>query len=247
MSRLHNNKGVDSSSPNLDPQEIALFSSLAQDWWNLEGSMQTLHQLNPLRVQYIQQQLKPHPITNARCLDVGCGGGILSEALAKLHAQVSAIDASSDAIAIAQQHAQQSQLKIDYQVSTVEAYAANHNAPFSLITCMELLEHVPDPAQLIADCASLLAPEGKLVVSTLNRNLKSFLINIIGAEYITSTLPRGTHHYQKFIKPSELAAWGTNAGLHLSHCQGIRYLALQQTFELHDGPCSHYLMTLQAA
>lgn len=214
---------------NLDPSEIAKFSALANQWWDANGPMKPLHQLNPLRLQYIQSQV---PLNKQRVLDVGCGAGLLAEVLCQQGAMVTGIDMSKEVIQVAKQHAAQSKLHIDYVINDIDTFAAQHPEPFDVITCMELLEHVPEPAQLIASSAALLKPGGIIFFSTLNRSLKSFLMAIIGAEYLLQLLPKGTHQYDKFIKPSELTLWAQKANLRLKGLQGIRYSPLQDTFEL---------------
>ena len=224
--------------PNLDPAEIAKFGAIAEDWWNPEGKMKPLHLLNPLRLEYIT---KHTDLNNKKILDIGCGGGILSEAMAKKGADVTGIDVSAEVINIAQQHAKQNNLTICYQLISAEALAQQQPEHFDVITCMELLEHVPDPSSIIQACATLIKPNGTLFFSTVNRNLKSYLTAIIGAEYIFHLLPKGTHDYSKLIRPSELSRWASRAGLTLKDMSGIRYKFLDGSFELCQNVQVNYL------
>lgn len=223
----------------LDPIEVAKFSNLADTWWDKQGPLKTLHDINPARLQFISQFA---PIDGARILDIGCGGGILSEAMARLNAKVSAIDASEDAITIAINHAKASEIKIDYQAILLEDYSAQG---FDIITCMEMLEHVHEPALIIQHAAKLLKPGGKLFLSTLNRSLKSYLSAIIGAEYILQILPKQTHDYDKFIKPSELAASVRQAGLEVLAIQGLSYQPITRLAALCDDVSVNYLMVCE--
>lgn len=205
---------------NIDVQEIAKFSNLANDWWDECGPLRTLHDMNKVRLSYI---LNHTPLTGLRVLDVGCGGGLLSEAMAKHGATVLGIDLDQKIIKVARDHATQSGLHIDYQCIELENLATQNTQPFDVITCLELLEHVPDGAQMIQHCAQLLKPKGFLYLSTLNRTLKSYGLAILAAEYLLGLLPRGTHDFDKFIKPSELSAWCREANLSLCHLQGLEY------------------------
>jgi 2-polyprenyl-6-hydroxyphenyl methylase / 3-demethylubiquinone-9 3-methyltransferase len=227
---------------NVDANEIENFSSLADKWWQLDGPMQPLHQINPLRLEFIQQHAK---LNNTSCVDVGCGAGILSEALAKANATVTAIDASDEMINTAKKHAQLNNLKIDYQSCTAEELYKQNAKQFDIVCCMEVIEHVPDPSQLIAQCAKLLSPHGKLFISTINRTLPSFLLNIVAAEYISGIIPVGTHNYAQFLKPSEIDAAAEKAGLKSIAIEGIRYSLSQQKFMLHSGKPTNYMMCLQ--
>lgn len=226
-------------SRNVDLVEINKFDALAAEWWDRQGKMRLLHQINPLRLAFINKQA---PILGRRILDVGCGGGILTEALAQQGAIVTGIDLSAELIKAAQQHALQMDLTIDYQVSSAEAITTK-KIQYDIVTCMELLEHVPDPAQLIQDCAKLLKPQGFLFFSTINRNVKSFFYTILGAEYICNWLPKGTHSYEKFIRPSELVAWSNAAKLDLRNMQGLQYHLLSQQFTLSDDVSCNYLIS----
>lgn len=205
---------------NFDQTELDKFASLANRWWDPEGPQKPLHALNPVRLGYVKQRI---PLAGARLLDVGCGGGLLSEALAKEGAQVTAIDLAPELVKVARLHGLESGVGIDYRVQSVEALADEAPASFDAITCMEMLEHVPDPASIIMACQRLLKPGGQLFLSTLNRTPAAFALAIVGAEYIARLLPKGTHHYQDFIKPSELAAWLRGAGLQLENVSGLAY------------------------
>jgi 2-polyprenyl-6-hydroxyphenyl methylase/3-demethylubiquinone-9 3-methyltransferase len=217
------------TTSNIDPEEIAKFTQLSSTWWDTEGPLKTLHDLNPIRLQFITNHAM---LANQTVLDVGCGGGILSESLAKAGSQVTAIDMDAAALETAKAHAKTSQLNIDYRHQTVESLADSHAHSFDVITCMEMLEHVPDPAAIITACANLLKPEGKLFVSTLNRHPKAYAMAVVGAEYILNLLPRGTHDYQKFIKPSELAGWARDNGLEMVAISGVSYQPFSRQCEL---------------
>lgn len=223
---------------NFDPAEIDKFNAHAQDWWDPQGSFRPLHELNPLRLDYVAQRV---PLNGCTVLDVGCGGGLLSEALCKAGARVTGIDLAADALESARLHALESGLEIDYRRMSVDELAAGAHAAFDAITCMEMLEHVPDPARSMADMRALLKPGGSLFVSTLNRNLKSFALAIIGAEYLMRMLPRGTHEYGKLIRPSELARWGRAVGLVLGDITGIAYNPLLRTCRFSNDADVNYL------
>jgi 2-polyprenyl-6-hydroxyphenyl methylase/3-demethylubiquinone-9 3-methyltransferase len=227
---------------NLSHDEIKTFDAVAEDWWSLDGAFKTLHAINPLRMAFITQQVD---LRGKKVLDVGCGGGILTEALAKAAAQVTGIDMSSGAIAAAKQHAEQQGLAIDYQQVTVEQLAEQSPASFDVVTCMEMLEHVPDPASIIKACAQLVKPDGHVFFSTLNRNAKSYLFAIIGAEYLLKLVPKGLHHYSQFIRPAELAAWSRHAGLEVKKLAGIGYHPLKQQYSLTTNTDVNYLAYCQ--
>ena len=207
-------------STNVDPAEIARFDRLAQRWWDPEGPSKPLHDLNPVRLAFVAEHIA---LKGATVLDVGCGGGLLSEALAAEGAKVTAIDLSSELIETAKLHLLESGLEVDYRQISVESLAEAMPGHFDAITCMELLEHVPDPAALLAACRRLLKPGGQLFVSTLNRTPKAFALAIVGAEYIMRLLPRGTHRYAQFIRPSELARWLRDVGFQLGDVTGLHY------------------------
>ena len=226
-----------SIEPNINPDEVKKFDELAQRWWEAEGPMQALHQLNPLRSAFIEKHC---PLLGSSVLDIGCGGGILSEALARSGALVTAIDLSPHALAVAKEHAEQQALHIDYQLIASADFKPPH--AFDVVTCMELLEHVPNPAELIQDCTRLVKPGGLVFFSTLNRSLKSYALAILGAEYILNLLPRGTHTYAQFIRPSELRQWAAQTHLSLVDLQGIRYHPLSQSFSLSADVAVNYMM-----
>ena len=229
-------------SANVDAAELAKFNSQAQSWWDPRGSFRPLHDLNPLRLAYVARGTK---LGGQDALDVGCGGGILSEALCKAGAQVTAIDLACDALDVAKLHALESQLRIDYRLMSVEDLAAERPAGFDLVTCMEMLEHIPDPTISLTAIGQLVRPGGSVFVSTLNRNLKSFALAIVGAEYVMRMLPRGTHDYRKFIRPSELARWARQADLQLIDMTGISYNPLTQSFRLTSDTDVNYIAHFQ--
>jgi 2-polyprenyl-6-hydroxyphenyl methylase/3-demethylubiquinone-9 3-methyltransferase len=205
---------------NFSQAELDKFNELAHRWWDPEGPQKALHALNPARLGYVAERTV---LRGASVLDVGCGGGLLSEALAGEGAQVTAIDLAPDLLKIARLHGLESGAKVDYRLTPVEALAAQVPATFDAITCMEMLEHVPDPASVLEACATLLKPGGRLFVSTLNRTPAAFALAIVGAEYIARLLPKGTHQYRDFIKPSELATWLRRAGMELEDVSGLIY------------------------
>jgi 2-polyprenyl-6-hydroxyphenyl methylase/3-demethylubiquinone-9 3-methyltransferase len=223
---------------NVDSAELAKFGDLAQSWWDPKGPSKPLHDLNPLRVRYIEQRTA---LAGLRVVDVGCGGGILSEALAARGAAVLGIDLAAAVLSVAELHALESQLPVQYRCVSAEDLACEQAGAFDLVTCMELLEHVPDPAVTLQALAQLVKPDGHIVVSTLNRNLKAFLVAIIGAEYVARVLPRGTHEYLKFIRPSELARFGRAAGLAIRDLTGIAYHPLTRSFSLSANTDVNYL------
>lgn len=224
---------------NLDQTELQKFAMAAPHWWDPQGDMKPLHELNPLRVAYIAERAA---LAGARVIDVGCGGGILSEALARRGAHVTGIEASADVVNIAKLHLLESQLAVDYQCITVEEYAAQATEQFDIVTCMEMLEHVPDPASVIRACARLVKPGGHLFISTLNRHPKAFLLAIVGAEYVLRMLPRGTHHYAQFIQPAELDQWLREAELTLREISGVSYHPLLRRFDLSRDVRVNYLV-----
>jgi len=224
---------------NLDEIEIAKFKALASAWWDDTGASRTLHHINPARTEFVRARCN---LKGARLLDVGCGGGIFSEALAREGAIVTGIDAGAEVIRIAAAHAHESGLAIDYQAVTAEEFARDHAGGFAVVTCMELLEHVPDPARLLAACHALLEPGGELFASTLNRNLTAWLTAVVGAEYVARLLPRGTHDYAKFIRPAELARWLRAAGFELREVVGMQYNPLLRTASVGGSPRVNYLV-----
>jgi 2-polyprenyl-6-hydroxyphenyl methylase/3-demethylubiquinone-9 3-methyltransferase len=223
---------------NVDQGELDKFASLAQSWWDPNGPSKPLHDLNPLRLRYVERIM---PLAHARIVDVGCGGGILSEAMARDSADVLGIDLSQAVLDVAELHALEAQVRVGYRAVAAEVLAQEQPANFDLVTCMEMLEHVPDPAAMLAALANLVKPGGDVVVSTLNRKPIAFAVAIIGAEYIARVLPRGTHEYLKFIRPSELARWGRAAGLELADLTGIAYNPLTRAFSLSTNTDVNYL------
>lgn len=205
---------------NFDQAELDKFGALANRWWDPEGPQKALHALNPVRLRYVQQRIA---LRDAAVLDVGCGAGLLSEALAREGAQVTAIDLAPELIKVGKLHRLESGVQVDYRLQSVESLAEERPASFDAITCMEMLEHVPEPAAIVAACARLLKPGGQLFLSTLNRTPAAFALAIVGAEYVARLLPRGTHHYQQFIKPAELAGWLRAADLQLQDVSGVAY------------------------
>lgn len=217
---------------NIDPAELAKFESLASRWWDRDSEFKPLHDINPLRLDYIDRHAG---LAGKRVLDVGCGGGILSESMAERGADVTGIDMGEAPLSVARLHTLESGIEVDYQRITVEQLADEQAASFDLVVCMEMLEHVPDPASVINACARLAKPGGQLFFSTLNRNPKSFLLAIVGAEYLLRMLPRGTHEYARFIKPSELTSWCRDAQLDVRELTGMTYNPLTRRYRLgHD-------------
>jgi 2-polyprenyl-6-hydroxyphenyl methylase/3-demethylubiquinone-9 3-methyltransferase len=214
---------------NVDSSEVAKFASRAGEWWDTEGAFKTLHQINDLRLDYIEQRAT---LAGARVLDVGCGGGLLSEGLARRGAQVLGIDRGAQNIAAAQRHIADNGLTIDYRCVDVEEIATERAADFDIVTCLEMLEHVPEPARIVAACAATLRPGGAAFFSTINRNVKSFVLAIVGAEYVLGLLPRGTHEYLKFVRPAELAGWCRASRLHVAELTGLHMDPLQKTYWL---------------
>ena len=207
-------------SSNFDQAELDKFAALANRWWDAEGPQRPLHALNPVRLQYVAQRA---PLRGLRVLDIGCGGGLLSESLAQAGADVTAIDLAPELIKVARLHALETGVSIDYRVQAAEDLAAEQPHRFDVVTCMEMLEHVPDPSAIIAACRTLLKPDGQLFLSTINRTPAAFAVAIVGAEYVARLLPKGTHHYQEFIKPAELSRWLREAGLQLQDVSGMAY------------------------
>jgi 2-polyprenyl-6-hydroxyphenyl methylase/3-demethylubiquinone-9 3-methyltransferase len=224
---------------NIDPQELAKFEALAPIWWDRRGAFKALHDINGLRVGYIHARA---PLTAKRVLDVGCGGGILSEAMAALGAAVTGIDAAQAPLAVAKLHLKESGLQVDYRISTAEQFAQTHPESFEVVACLELLEHVPDPAAIVRACTRLVTPGGDVFFATLNRNPKSFLFAILGAEVVLRLVQRGTHSWRRFIKPSELRAWGHAGGLALQDLRGLHYNPFLKRYTLGGNTHVNYLM-----
>lgn len=227
-------------STNVDPAELAKFSDLAHRWWDKNSEFRPLHQINPLRLDWISEICM---LDGCEVLDVGCGGGILSDAMARKGARVLGIDLGTKALRVAQLHALEAQTpNVQYREVSAEALALEQPSGFDVITCMEMLEHVPDPASIVKACATLVRPGGWVFFSTINRNPKSFLFAILGAEYVLNLLPRGTHSYAKFVRPSELARHCRGAGLELEHTRGMQYNPLTQRYWLDTDTSVNYLM-----
>jgi len=228
---------------NADPLELAKFSELAHRWWDPTSEFKPLHQINPLRLDWIERLVGAGGVRGKQVLDVGCGGGILAEAMARRGAaQVLGIDLAVKPLKVAQLHALEGGIdNIDYREIAVEALVAERPAAFDLVTCMEMLEHVPDPASVVRACAALIKPGGQVFFSTINRNPKSFLFAIVGAEHVLKLLPKGTHEYAKFIRPSELAQACRSAGLMLEHTRGMQYNPLTGRYWLSDDTSVNYL------
>jgi 2-polyprenyl-6-hydroxyphenyl methylase/3-demethylubiquinone-9 3-methyltransferase len=229
-------------SANVDTDEIQKFAKLAARWWDPSGEMAPLHVINPVRLRYIDQAVGG--LAGKSVLDVGCGGGILTEALARAGARVLGIDMAEASIDVAREHAQEHHVSADYRVVAAETLAAERPASFDIVCCLEMLEHVPDPAQTVDACARLVRPEGTVVFSTINRNAKSYALMIVAAEYVLRLLPRGTHDYGKFIRPSELDRWARAAGLETVEVSGLQYDPLLKTARLSSRDLDiNYLMT----
>ena len=230
------------NTPNFSEKEVSKFNDDAAQWWNEAGPMQPLHQLNPLRLQFVNDLT---PLSDASVLDVGCGGGIFSEAMARKGAQVTGIDMNTSALAVAKQHAKQHDLSINYQQTMIEPWVDEIKVPYDVLTCMEMLEHVPDPHSIVQACAQAVKPGGWLFFSTINRTLLSFIKAIVGAEYVLRLLPPGTHEYAQFIRPSELNQWCLTAGLQLKSLQGIAYHPLKRQFTQTKKVDTNYLVAYQ--
>ena len=217
------------TTANIDHSEIAKFEELASRWWDRQGEFKPLHDINPLRLHYIDQRVQ---LSGKRVLDVGCGGGILSESMARLGAEVTGIDMGKAPLSVAKLHALEAELDVDYQQTTVEQLAEEQPDTFDAVTCMEMMEHVPDPASVINACKKLVKPGGSVFFSTINRNPKAYVFAILGAEYILNMLPRGTHDYARFIRPSEMDEWARQADLSLRDITGMSYNPLTRSYKL---------------
>lgn len=228
------------STPNVDPAELAKFSELAHRWWDPQSEFRPLHQINPLRLDWIHSLA---PLSGKAVLDVGCGGGILTDAMARLGANALGIDLATKSLRVAQLHALEAQTpRVQYREVSAEDLAAEQPAAFDVVTCMEMLEHVPDPSSIVRACATLVKPGGWVFFSTLNRNPKSFLFAIVGAEYVLNLLPKGTHEYAKFLRPSELAGFCREAGLEVMHSRGMAYNPLTRRYWLNEDTSVNYLL-----
>ncbi len=224
---------------NIDAAELAKFEAMAPIWWDKNGVQKPLHDINVLRVEYINTRAS---LAGKNVLDVGCGGGILSESMAAMGAVVTGIDASPAPLAVAKMHLKESGLRVDYQMATAESFAAEHSGRFDVVTCLELLEHVPEPASVVAACQRLVKPGGDVFFATLNRNFKSFLFAIIGAEYLLRMVRRGTHSYRKFVKPSELDRWAVSAGLSRQDLTGLHYNPFLKRYSMGGNAHVNYMM-----
>ena len=231
------------STPNADPAELAKFSALAHRWWDPGSDFKPLHDINPLRLEFIKQ--RSSGLSGKRTVDVGCGGGILAEAMARAGASVTGIDLSEKALAVARLHQLESGVEVDYRLIAAEALAAQEPSSFDVVTCMELLEHVPDPASTVAACATLTRAGGLVVFSTINRNPKAYVLAVIGAEYLLRLLPRGTHDYARFLKPSELAGFARRAGLESDAMIGMTYSPATRTYRLEADTSVNYIATFR--
>ncbi len=227
------------STPNIDNREIARFDDQADHWWDPKGPSKSLHDINPLRLAFVEAHAE---LRGTRVLDVGCGGGILSEAMAARGARVTGIDMSETSLRAARRHAAARGLQVDYLLTTVESMADTRPGRFEVVTCMELLEHVPRPVSVVRACSRLAAPGGRVFFATLNRNFKSFLFAIVGAEYVLRLLPRGTHRHARFVKPAELAAWGARENLSCRQTRGLCYNPFTRRYRLCADTSVNYLM-----
>ena len=224
---------------NIDKRELAKFEQLAHRWWDPDSEFKPLHDINPLRLDYIDSRVG---LTGKRVVDIGTGGGILAESMARRGATVVGIDMAEAPLAVARLHQLESGVEVDYRQTTAEQLAAADPESFDIVTCLEMLEHVPDPAAVIAACARLVKPGGQVFFSTINRNPKSYLFAIVGAEYVLRLLPKGTHDYDKFIRPSELAIWSEAAGLQFDHITGLHYNPLTRRYWLAKGVDVNYMV-----
>jgi 2-polyprenyl-6-hydroxyphenyl methylase/3-demethylubiquinone-9 3-methyltransferase len=230
---------MSTATVNVDLSEIRKFEEIAHRWWDQESEFKPLHEINPLRLNYIDERAS---LKGKTVVDIGCGGGILAESMARRGATVTGIDLGETPLSVARLHALDSGVQVNYRKISAEDLAAEMPEQFDVVTCMEMLEHVPDPSSVIKACASLVKPGGHVFFSTINRNAKAFLLAIVGAEYILNMLPRGTHEYAKFIRPSELEAWAYEAGLDLQHTSGMTYNPLFQSYRLGRDIDINYIM-----
>jgi 2-polyprenyl-6-hydroxyphenyl methylase/3-demethylubiquinone-9 3-methyltransferase len=227
------------NQPNVDSGEIAKFNALAERWWDPNSEFRPLHDINPLRLNYIDERLG---LPGKKMIDIGCGGGLLSEGMARRGATVTGIDLGEAPLAVARLHAEKSGVEVEYLQVLAEEIAEQRAGEYDAVTCLEMLEHVPDPASVIRACAKLVKPGGQVFFSTINRNPKAFLFAIVGAEYVLRLLPRGTHEYAKLIRPSELAGWSRDAGLDVRDTTGMTYNPVTQVYKLNRDVSVNYLM-----
>lgn len=231
---------AENQTPNVDQQEIAKFEAIAPRWWDLEGEFKPLHRINPLRLGYIAQRAEG--LFGKQVLDVGCGGGILAESMAREGADVTGLDMGAEPLQVARLHALESGIAVNYIQETVEAHAQAHASEYDVVTCMELLEHVPDPQSVVQACAQLVKPGGHVFFSTINRNAKAWVMAVIGAEYILKMVPRGTHDIKKFIRPAELIGWIDTTPLRERHIIGLHYNPLTDHFKLGSNVDVNYML-----
>jgi 2-polyprenyl-6-hydroxyphenyl methylase/3-demethylubiquinone-9 3-methyltransferase len=224
---------------NADPQELQKFSDLAHRWWDPTSEFRPLHEINPLRLEWINARA---PLAGLKVLDIGCGGGILAEAMARKGAKVTGIDLSEKALTVAELHSLESGVQVAYELISAEEIAAREPGTYDVVTCMEMLEHVPDPSAIVQACATLVKPAGKLFFSTINRNPKAYLFAVLGAEYLLRLLPRGTHDYAKFITPAELSQYVRNAGMQVDALKGMTYNPITKIYSLNQDTAVNYLM-----
>ncbi|HOX89769.1 MAG TPA: bifunctional 2-polyprenyl-6-hydroxyphenol methylase/3-demethylubiquinol 3-O-methyltransferase UbiG [Burkholderiaceae bacterium] len=234
---------MNASVPNADPAELQRFADVASRWWDPQGAMAPLHAINPLRLEWIARQAQ---LPGARVLDVGCGGGVLAEAMAARGAHVTGIDLSTKLLRVAELHALESGVAVEYHESAAEAWAEAHAGAYDVVTCMEMLEHVPDPSSVVRAVARLVRPGGQVFFSTINRNPKAFLFAVVGVEYVLNMLPRGTHEYAKFIRPAELARWARDAGLVTGEMAGLTYNPLTRHFAMTADTSVNYFLACRA-
>ncbi|WP_223669310.1 bifunctional 2-polyprenyl-6-hydroxyphenol methylase/3-demethylubiquinol 3-O-methyltransferase UbiG [Kangiella shandongensis] len=232
-----------SSRANVDPHEINKFEQMASRWWDKEGDFKPLHDINPLRLKFIMDQVGD--LQGKKILDVGCGGGILTESLAKEGATVTGIDMGEMPLQVAKLHKLESGVDVEYLQSTAEEFAEKHAGEFDVVTCLEMLEHVPEPSSIIKACKKLVKPSGDVFFSTINRNPKSFLFAIVGAEYLLQMLPKGTHDFKKFIRPSELEAWSREQGLSFKSIEGMHFNPLTKKYWMSDNVDVNYIAHTQ--